>query len=237
VSGAEGSNYFIAMFKNEKPFELVVLGPPVSGKGTQAELIAKTFDIPHISAGVILHAIKSDPNNLLSQEVASYMDKGQLMPVGMVEKLVADRISQSDCHLGYALDGFPRTIAQAEFLDKNADVDYVFLIKVSDGTIIERMSGRRVCKNGHAFHLKYSPPKIEGICDICGEPLFQRDDDKPETVQSRLNIYHQETDSIIKFYQDKKLLIEIDGEKHIEDVYQQIVRRMVEDLRSKVGWK
>jgi len=225
------------MNKNEKPFELVVLGPPVSGKGTQAELVAKTFDIPHVSAGVILHNIKSDPNNPLSKEVASYMDKGQLLPTEIVNKLIVDRISQSDCRLGYALDGFPRTIAQAEFLDQNADVDYVFLIKVADVTIIERMSGRRVCKNGHAFHLKYSPPKVEGICDICGEPLFQRDDDKPETVQARLDIFHRETDDIIKFYQSKGLLIEIDGEKHIEDVYQQIVRRMVEDLRSKIGWK
>ena len=224
------------MFKNEKPFELIVLGPPVSGKGTQTELIAKTFDIPHISTGVILHAIKSDPSHPAAAEVMGYMDKGQLVPTELVNRLVADRIKQSDCRLGYAMDGFPRTLEQAQFLDTNADIDYVFSINVSDEAIIERMSGRRVCKNGHTFHLKYSPPKDPAICDTCSEPLFQRDDDKPETVQSRLDIYHRETDAIVKFYADKGMLIEIDGEKHIEDVFQQIVKKMVGDLRSKIGW-
>jgi len=225
------------MQKNDKPFELIVLGPPVSGKGTQTELIAKTFDIPHISTGVILHGIKSDPSNPLAQEVSKYMDAGQLMPTDIVNHLVADRIKKDDCRLGYAMDGFPRTLAQAEFLTANADIDYVFLINVSDEVIIERMSGRRVCKNGHTYHLKYSPPKDEAVCDICGEPLFQRDDDKPETVQSRLDIYHRETDAIVKYYRERDLLIEIDGEKHIEEVYQQLVRRMVVDLRGKIGWK
>ena len=225
------------MFKIEKPFELIVLGPPISGKGTQTELVAKTFDVPHISTGVILHGIKSDMTNPLAQEVASFMDNGKLVPTELVNRLVADRIKQDDCRLGYAMDGFPRTIGQAEFLDQRADVDYVFLIDVSDATIIERVSGRRVCKNGHTYHLKFNPPKDSTICDVCREPLFQRDDDKPETVQGRLDTYHREIDAIVKFYQDKGLLIRIDGEKHIEEVYQQIVRRMVDDLRSKIGWK
>ncbi|MFA6594495.1 MAG: nucleoside monophosphate kinase [Candidatus Buchananbacteria bacterium] len=225
------------MNKNDKPFELIVLGPPVSGKGTQTELVSKTFEIPHISTGVILHAIKSDAANPLAAEVVKYMGKGQLVPTELVNRLVAERIKQDDCRLGYAMDGFPRTLEQAEFLDKNADVDYVFLINVSDVTIVERMSGRRVCKNGHTFHLKYSPPKDQAVCDTCGEPLFQRDDDREETVKSRLEVYHRETDAIVKFYQTKGLLIEIDGEKHIEEVYQQIVRKMVGDLRSRIGWK
>lgn len=225
------------MFKNEKPFELIILGPPVSGKGTQAELIAKTFDIPHISTGVILHNIKSDSQHPLSNEVRQYMDNGKLVPTELVNKLIAERIKNEDCKFGYALDGFPRTLEQAKFLDTVADLDYVFLIKVSDQVIIERMTGRRVCKNGHTWHLKYSPPKNPEICDICGELLFQRDDDKPETVQSRLIIYHQETDSIIQYYKDKKVLKEIDGEQHIENVYYQIIRQMVDDLRSKIGWK
>ncbi|MFA6918766.1 MAG: nucleoside monophosphate kinase [Patescibacteria group bacterium] len=225
------------MFKNEKPFEIIVLGPPVSGKGTQTELIAKTFDIPHISTGQILHMIKSDTSNPLSAEVISYMDNGKLVPTELVNRLVADRIKQDDCKFGYAIDGFPRTLEQAQFMNTNADVDYVFLIKISDATIVERMSGRRVCKNGHAWHLKYSPPKIEGICDTCGEALFQRDDDKEDVVKSRLEIYHRETDAIIKFYADKGMLIEIDGETHIEGVFQQIVKKMVVDLRSKIGWK
>jgi adenylate kinase len=135
------------------------------------------------------------------------------------------------------MDGYPRTLEQAQFMDVNADVDYVFLINVTDATIIERMSGRRVCKNGHAWHLKYSPPKDATICDTCGEPLFQRDDDKEETVKSRLDIYHREMDNIIKFYSDKGMLIEINGETHIEGVYQQIVKKMVIDLRGKIGWK
>jgi adenylate kinase len=225
------------MFKNEKPFEIIVLGPPVSGKGTQTELIAKTFDIPHISTGQILHMIKSDTSNPLSAEVISYMDNGKLVPTELVNRLVADRIRQDDCKFGYAIDGFPRTLEQAQFMNINADVDYVFLIKISDATIVERMSGRRVCKNGHAWHLKYSPSKVEGICDTCGEALFQRDDDKEDVVKSRLEIYHRETDAIIKFYADKGMLIEIDGETHIEGVFQQIVKKMVVDLRSKIGWK
>lgn len=225
------------MFLNEKPFELIFLGPPVSGKGTQTELIAKTFDIPHISVGVILHGIKSETDNPLAREIADCMDKGQLVSSELVNRLVADRIKKDDCKFGYAMDGFPRTLEQAEFLSQNADIDYVFLINVSDATIIERMSGRRVCKNGHTWHLKYSPPKDSAVCDTCGEPLFQRDDDKEETIKSRLAVYHRETDSIIGFYRDKGLLNEIDGEQHIEDVYRQIVRKLVFDLRGKIGWK
>jgi len=225
------------MFLNEKPFELIFLGPPVSGKGTQTELVAKTFDIPHISTGVILHNIKSDAENPLAQEVADYMNQGQLVPGDLVNRLVADRIKKEDCKFGYAMDGFPRTLDQAKFLDENADVDRVFLINVSDDVIIERMSGRRVCKNGHTWHLKYSPPKNSEVCDICGEPLFQRDDDREETVKSRLAVYHQEMSEIIKFYELKGLLTIIDGERHIEDVYHQIVKSLVMDLRSKIGWK
>jgi len=225
------------MFKNEKPFEIIVLGPPVSGKGTQTELIAKTFSVPHISTGVILHGIKSDAGNPLAAEVMNYMDNGKLVPTELVNKLVVDRIKKDDCKFGYAMDGFPRTLEQAQFLDGNADVDYVFLIRVSDATIIERMSGRRVCHQGHAWHNKYSPTKVEGICDTCGEAVFQRDDDKEETIKGRLEIYHRETDSIVDFYRGKGLLLEIDGERHIEEVFQQIVNKLVGDLRSKIGWK
>lgn len=225
------------MFKNEKPFEIILLGPPVSGKGTQADLVAATFDVPHISTGQILHAIKTDAENPLAAEVASYIDFGKLVPSELVNKLVVDRIKKEDCKAGYVLDGYPRTLAQAEFINQNADVDYVFIIDVKDEVIIERMAGRRVCKNGHAWHLKYSPSKVEGICDTCGEALFQRDDDKEETVKNRLDIYHTETDPIINFFEAKGCLIRINGEQHIEGVYQQIVRRMVSDLRKQIGWK
>jgi len=225
------------MFLNDKPFELIFLGPPVSGKGTQTELVAKTFDIPHISTGVILHNIKGETDNPLAQEVTAHMNAGTLVPTELVNRLVADRIKKADCKFGYAMDGFPRTLEQAQFLDQTADVDYVFLINVTDQTIIERISGRRVCKNGHTWHLKYSPPKDPAICDTCGEPLFQRDDDKEETIKSRLGIYHRETDAIVNFYEGKGLLHKIDGEQHIEQVYQQIIRVLVNDLRSKIGWK
>ena len=225
------------MFKNEKPFEIIVLGPPVSGKGTQTDLIAQTFDVPHISTGVILHAIKTDAGNPLAAEVMGFMDQGQLVPTELVNRLVAERIKQADCKFGYAMDGFPRTLEQAQFLDQNADVDYVFLIKVTNATIIERMSGRRVCKNGHTWHLKYSPPKDSDICDTCGEPLFQRDDDKEETVRSRLAVYHGE---IGRYHQILYGQGRADRDRRrtaYRGCFRQIVRRLVNDLRGKIGWK
>ncbi len=221
---------------NDKPFELIFLGPPVSGKGTQTELVANTFDIPHISTGVILQNIKAETNNPLAQEVASYMDNGKLVPTELVNRLVADRIKKDDCSLGYAMDGFPRTLEQAQYLSQITTVDRVFLINVSDEAIVERMSGRRVCKNGHTWHLKYSPPKDQLICDTCGESLFQRDDDKEETVKSRLEVYHREADAIVKFYEEQGLLSKINGEQSIEKVQQQIIKLLVTDLRSKIDW-
>lgn len=225
------------MKKNTKPFEIIVLGPPVSGKGTQAELLATTFDIPHISTGQILHTIKEDKKNPLAQEVTKYMQSGQLVPSELVNKLVADRIKQNDCRFGYVLDGYPRTLDQAKEISKLADLDYVFLVHVSDKVIIERMSGRQVCKNGHTWHKKYSPVKQEGICDTCGEKLFQRDDDKEETVKARLTLFHKEMAPIIKFYEQQGILVRIDGEKNIEGVFQQFVRHLVFDLRNKAKAK
>lgn len=217
---------------NDKPFEIIVLGPPVSGKGTQAQLLAKTFDIPHISTGQILHTIKDDQSNPLSSQVAEFMNAGSLVPDQLVNQLVAQRIKQDDCHYGFVLDGYPRTIDQANAIDEETDLDYVFLVNVSDETIIERISGRRVCKNGHTWHIKYSPPQHPAVCDNCGQPLFQRDDDKPEVVKNRLKIYHQNMAPIIDFYEQQQLLVRIDGEKHIEEVFQQLVRHMVYDLRK-----
>ncbi len=219
---------------NEKPFEIIVLGPPVSGKGTQAELVAKTFAIPHVSTGQILHLIKDDTGNVLSAEVAQFMNAGKLVPDELVNQLVLERIKQNDCAIGFVLDGYPRTIEQAEVINGATSLDYVFLIDVKDETVVERITGRRVCRHGHTWHVKYSPTKIAGVCDTCGDALFQRDDDKPEVVKERLSIYHQNMDPIIKFYADKNILIKIDGEVHIEGVFQQIVREMVHNLRNKV---
>lgn len=221
--------------ENNKPFEIIVLGPPVSGKGTQAGLLAKTFDIPHISAGQILHSMAKDAASELSQSIAAYMKQGQLVPDDLINNLIAERIKQADCRLGYILDGYPRTKEQAEFLTKQTDIDYVFLIQVNDAVIIERMSGRRVCKNSHTWHLKYSPSQKEGVCDFCHEPLLQRADDQEEVIKDRLAVYHQATDSLINFYQAQNKLIKIDGEKHIEEVFQQLVKALVWDLRSQIG--
>ncbi|MEK7653219.1 MAG: nucleoside monophosphate kinase [Patescibacteria group bacterium] len=220
---------------NEKPFEIIVLGPPVSGKGTQAELLAATFDIPHISSGQILHPIKDDPAHPLSLEVAKYMNEGKLVPSEIVDRLILERIKKDDCRFGFVIDGYPRTLSQAEVISGAVDLDYVFLIHVSDEVIVERMSGRRVCKNGHSWHLKYSPTKKEAVCDTCGEPLFQRDDDKEEVVRQRLLVYHGEMAPIIEFFESKKILIRLDGEKHIEGVFQQFVRHLVFDLRNKLN--
>ncbi|HQA63785.1 MAG TPA: nucleoside monophosphate kinase [bacterium] len=219
----------------DRPFEIIVLGPPVSGKGTQAELLAKTFDIPHISTGQILHSIKDDIANPLAQKVAEFMNAGSLVPDELVNQLVADRIKKDDCVNGFILDGYPRTLSQAQAIDAAVKLDYVFLVNVSDETIIERISGRRVCKNGHVWHIKYSPPKTETVCDDCGEPLFLRDDDKSAVVKNRLEIFHQNMAPIIEFYERAGILIRIDGEKHIEEVFQQFVRHMIYDLRNKVN--
>ncbi|MEK7167756.1 MAG: nucleoside monophosphate kinase, partial [Patescibacteria group bacterium] len=138
-----------------------------------------------------------------------------------------------DCEFGFLLDGYPRTLEQANVIDANSDLDYVFLINVSDETVVERISGRRVCKNGHTWHLKYAPSKAEGVCDTCGESLFQRDDDKEEVVKSRLDVFHTNMEPILKFFEDKGMLIKVNGEQHIEGVFQEMVRRLVYDLREK----
>lgn len=215
-----------------KPFRLIVLGPPVSGKGTQTGMIAKTFSLPHISTGVILSNIKSDMENPLAEEVRGYMNSGQLVPTELVNRLVADRLKQDDCAGGFTMDGFPRTLEQAKFLSEQTELDFVISINVSDEAIVERISGRRVCKNGHTYHLKYSPPKDETVCDACGEPLFLRDDDRPETVKARLDVYHRETESILDFYRQSGKLLEINGEQKIDEVFQEIMGKIVGALRK-----
>ncbi|MFA5047891.1 MAG: nucleoside monophosphate kinase [Patescibacteria group bacterium] len=225
------------MFKNEKPLEIIVLGPPISGKGTQTEFLAQTFGIPHISTGQILADIKADKTNPLAQEVTGFIDQGKLVPSELVNKLVEERFKKPDCQRGYAMDGYPRTLEQAQYIDQKIKLDYVFLIDVSDTEIVARMSGRRVCKNGHTWHLKYSPPKVDGVCDVCGEPLSQRDDDKEEVIKGRLNIYHSEADKILDFYEVKGILIRINGEQSTEEVYREIMRKMVERLRGEIEVK
>ena len=206
----------------QKSSNVIVLGPPGSGKGTQVSRFASKRHLPHISTGDILRQIKADAANPRSAEIARFIDNGQLVPKEIMLELVADRLKSEDCANGFVLDGFPRTLEQAEFLDSITDIGLAILIEVADESIVKRMAGRRVCKNGHTYHIDFNPPKQADVCDQCGEPLFLRDDDQPATVQGRLDIYHRETDAIISRYEGKGILIRIDGEKPIDEVEKEI---------------
>lgn len=207
---------------------IIMLGAPGAGKGTQAKKIAEKYNIPHISTGDIFRAnIKNGTE--LGVKAKSYMDQGLLVPDELVVDLVADRIQQDDAKAGYVLDGFPRTIPQAESLDAalakmGQKIDYAVDVEVPDENIVNRMSGRRACvKCGATYHLQYAKPKAEGVCDVCGEQLILRDDDKPETVQKRLGVYHQQTQPLIDYYENQNALKEVDGTKDMEDVFADIV--------------
>lgn len=208
--------------------KIIMLGAPGAGKGTQADKICAKYNIPHISTGDIFRAnIKN--NTELGQKAKSYMDKGELVPDELVVDLVVDRIKADDCTNGYVLDGFPRTIPQAEALDAalaaiNDKVDYAINVEVPDENIINRMSGRRACVAcGATYHIVHIPTKVEGVCDKCGAELILRDDDKPETVKNRLNVYHEQTQPLIDFYKNKGVLAEVDGTVDMEDVFKAIV--------------
>ena len=185
--------------------KIIMLGAPGAGKGTQAKKIAAKYNIPHISTGDIFRAnIKNGTE--LGKKAKTYMDQGLLVPDDLVVDLVVDRVGQDDCERGYVLDGFPRTIPQAEALtkalaDMGQKVDYAIDVDVPDENIVRRMSGRRACVGcGATYHVVYAPTKKEGICDTCGGELILRDDDKPETVQKRLNVYHEQTQPLIDYY-------------------------------------
>ena len=208
--------------------KIIMLGAPGAGKGTQADKICAKYNIPHISTGDIFRAnIKN--NTELGQKAKSYMDKGELVPDELVVDLVVDRIKADDCTNGYVLDGFPRTIPQAEALDAalaaiNDKVDYAINVEVPDENIINRMSGRRACVAcGATYHIVHIPTKVEGVCDKCGAELILRDDDKPETVKNRLNVYHEQTQPLIDYYTAKNVLHEVDGTKAMDDVFSSIV--------------
>ncbi|MDO5381131.1 MAG: adenylate kinase [Eubacteriales bacterium] len=208
--------------------KIIMLGAPGAGKGTQAKRIAEKYAIPHISTGDIFRAnIKN--NTELGQKAKTYMDKGELVPDELVVDLIMDRFKEADCANGYVLDGFPRTIPQAEALDKalsanNESVDFAINVEVPDENIINRMSGRRACVGcGATYHIQFNPTKVEGICDACGEKLILRDDDKPETVKNRLSVYHDQTQPLIDYYSKKGILAEVDGTQSMEDVFNSIV--------------
>lgn len=209
--------------------KIIMLGAPGAGKGTQAIKIAEKYSIPHISTGDIFRAnIKN--GTTLGKKAKTYIDKGLLVPDELVVDLVVDRLNQEDCVNGCVLDGFPRTIPQAEALDKaltemGESVDYVINIAVPDENIVRRMSGRRACLEcGATYHLVHAPSKNEGVCDNCHGKLILRDDDKAETVQKRLNVYHEQTQPLIDYYANKNILVTVDGTIDIDDVFSEIVR-------------
>ena len=208
--------------------KIIMLGAPGAGKGTQAKKIAAKYDIPHISTGDIFRAnIKNGTE--LGNKAKTYMDQGLLVPDELVVDLVVDRVQQDDCKNGYVLDGFPRTIPQAEALDQELtgmkiNEDYAIDVNVPDENIVNRMGGRRACVGcGATYHLVYAPTKTEGICDVCGKELILRDDDKPETVQKRLNVYHEQTQPLIDYYTKAGILKTVDGTVDINDVFAAIV--------------
>lgn len=209
--------------------KIVTLGAPGAGKGTQAKKISAKYHIPHISTGDIFRANIKE-GTALGKKAKGYMDQGLLVPDELVLELVVDRLEKADCKDGYVLDGFPRTIPQAEALDKTLGergekIDYALNIEVPDNNIINRMSGRRACVGcGATYHLVYAPTKAEGVCDVCGKELILRDDDKPETVKKRLNVYRDQTRPLIDYYENAGILRTLDGTIDIEEVFREIVK-------------
>lgn len=208
--------------------KIIMLGAPGAGKGTQAKQIAAKYEIPHISTGDIFRAnIKNGTE--LGKKAKEYMDQGMLVPDELTCDLVMDRIAQDDCERGFVLDGFPRTIPQAEALTNalnkiGQSMDYAIDVDVPDENIVNRMSGRRACLNcGATYHIVFNPTKVEGVCDTCGNETVLRDDDKPETVQKRLTVYHDQTQPLIDYYRNMNILKSVDGTKPMDEVFSDIV--------------
>ena len=208
--------------------KIIMLGAPGAGKGTQAKKIAAKYEIPHISTGDIFRAnIKNGTE--LGKKAKSFMDQGLLVPDELTVDLVMDRIQKEDCKNGYILDGFPRTIPQAEALDQalkalGDKLDYAIEVDVPDENIVKRMAGRRACVHcGATYHIVHAPTKVENICDVCGGDLILRDDDKPETVTKRLTVYHNQTKPLIDYYKEEGILETVDGTADLEDVFKAVV--------------
>jgi adenylate kinase len=203
---------------------LVLLGPPGAGKGTQAERLVEDFALPYYSTGIILRQAVANGSEL-GNEAKEYMEKGELVPDDLISRAVAKRFESGEADNGFLLDGFPRTIGQAEVLDgllksRGHKLTGVLLIEAPDEEVVRRLSGRRTCAKGnHVYHVEFDPPKHEGICDQDGSQLIQRDDDKPETVRKRLAVYHEQTAPLIDWYEDKGLIMHFDGARSPDEVH------------------
>ena len=210
---------------------VVLVGPPGAGKGTQAEHIAKHYGIPNISTGDIFRANVAERTSL-GEIAKSYMDEGELVPDDLTVAMVRDRLGRGDTHAGFLLDGFPRTVPQAESLGAMLDeldvpLDAVLKITVDDDEVVRRLSGRRICRLcGRTFHVEFDPPATEGVCDHCGGELYQRDDDKPETVRRRLQVYREQTRPLVEFYEDRGLLRRVPGTGPVSDVTKQAIEAL-----------
>lgn len=208
--------------------KLILLGPPGAGKGTQAKMLADRFDIPQISTGDILRAAVKE-GTPMGIKAKAYMDAGGLVPDEVVVGIVRERLQKSDCAVGFILDGFPRTVAQADALKETLhqlgkDLDAVVSLEVDVEALVERLTGRRTCREcGRGYHVKFDPPKVAGICDACGGELFQRDDDREETIRKRLDVYRTQTAPLAAYYRADSLLTSVDGMREIDSVQQQIL--------------
>jgi adenylate kinase len=206
---------------------LVLMGPPGAGKGTQAARLVGDFDLPYYATGDILRAAVREESEL-GQEAKQYMEKGDLVPDDVICKVIMERVDSNEAADGFLLDGFPRTVHQAEVLDKalsdrGRSLTAALLVDAPDDEVMRRLTGRRVCtKNQHTYHVEFDPPKKEGVCDQDGSRLEQRDDDKPETVRKRLDVYHEQTEPVSKWYEDKGLLRRFDGTRSPDEVHRHI---------------
>jgi len=210
---------------------LVLLGPPGSGKGTQGERLNEDLRLPYYATGDILRGAVRDETEL-GKSAKAYMDRGDLVPDEVIVGVIAERIDSEEARDGFILDGFPRTTPQAEALDAKLDelgrsVGAVLLIDVSDDAVVKRLGGRRTCEaNGHVFHVDFNPPEVEGVCDIDGSPLIVRDDDKPDVIRKRLATYHEKTEPLVGYYDDRGVLRRVDGERDPDEVTEELRRTL-----------
>jgi len=209
----------------EQTYRIIMLGPQGSGKGTQADMLTAKLGIPKISTGDIFRQNIKDGTEL-GQKVKAIIDEGKLVPDELTNDIMKNRIKEPDCANGFILDGYPRNLFQAEALDKVTQITHVLEVYIPDKESVKRISGRRSCHCGRVYHLEYNPPKNDEVCDDCGEKLYIRDDDKPEAIQERLKIYHEQSEPLVEYYKEKGVHVRIDGLPPIEEVSKEIVEKL-----------